>query len=228
MNTNLPQKNFKYFDFMMAGFVTVLLCSNLIGAAKVAQVNNFEFGAAVLFFPISYVFGDVMTEVYGYAKARRVIWAGFVAMIFASLMSWIVVAMPPSGNWPNQAALETVFGSTIRITIGSLIAFWSGEFVNSYILARLKVKTQGKHLWMRTIGSTLGGEFVDSLIFYPIAFWGTWSDGLLVKVMITNAFLKISWEVLMTPITYKLVAFLKKHEHEDHYDRRTNFNPFKL
>ena len=221
-------RQYKYYDLVMASFVTVLLCSNLIGAAKVCEWNGFTFGAGIFFFPLSYVFGDILTEVYGYARARKVVWAGFGAMIFASIMSSVVVAMPPSPQWGNQAAFETVFGSTWRIVVASLIAFFLGEFTNSFVLAKMKIITRGKFLWSRTIGSTIAGEFVDSLIFYPIAFWGVWPEEVVIKVMFTNYGLKVFWEVVMTPITYKVVAFLKNAEKEDFYDKHTNFTPFSL
>jgi hypothetical protein len=222
------QRRYRYYDVVMAAFVAVLLCSNLIGPAKVAQVGGFAFGAAVLFFPISYVFGDILTEVYGYARARRVIWTGFGALGFASFMASVVVALPPAPGWPYQSAYETVFGQTPRIVLASLIAFFAGEFVNSYVLARMKVWMAGRYLWMRTIGSTIAGEGVDSLIFYPVAFYGVWPDALLLTVMVSNYALKVAWEAAITPVTYRVVAHLKRAEHEDYYDRETDFNPFTL
>ncbi len=212
----------------MAAFVCILLCSNLIGAAKVASWGGFSFGAGVLFFPISYVFGDVLTEVYGYARARRVVWAGFAALIFASFMSWIVVALPPAPGWLHQAAYNTVFGSTPRIVLASLLAFFTGEFCNSYVLAKMKIATQGRHLWLRTIGSTIAGEGIDSLIFYPVAFYGVWTTEVLVSVMISNYCIKVAWEAMITPFTYLIVNALKKAERVDHFDYKTNFSPFKL
>jgi uncharacterized integral membrane protein (TIGR00697 family) len=223
-----PRRAYKYYDFVMAAFVTVLLCSGIIGAAKVAQLGSFKFGAGVLFFPISYVFGDVLTEVYGYARARRVVWAGFTALIFASLMSTAILAFPPAEGWPHQAAYETVFGSTPRIVLASLVAYFCGEFCNSYVLAKMKLVTEGRRLWTRTIGSTLVGEAVDSLVFYPLAFLGTWSPSLVLSVMTANYLLKVGWEVLMTPLTYRIVNFLKQAESEDYFDRHTNFTPFSL
>lgn len=219
---------YRYYDLIMAAFVTVLLCANLIGASKVASIGGFAFGAGVLFFPISYVFGDILTEVYGYARARKVVWAGFAAEIFAAFMAWTVVHMPPAPGWPNQAAMEAVFGSTPRIVLASLLAYFAGEFCNSYVLARMKVAMSGRFLWMRTIGSTVAGEFVDSIIFYPIAFLGTWPTELVIQVMIGNYALKVLWETLMTPFTYRIVAFLKRAEQEDYYDRDTDFTPFSL
>lgn len=212
----------------MAAFVCVLLCSNLIGASKIANVGGFSFGAGVLFFPISYIFGDVLTEVYGYARARRVVWAGFGAMIFASFMSWIVLALPPAEGWPHQEAFQTVFAATPRIVLGSLVAFFCGELCNSYVLAKMKVATKGRYLWLRTIGSTIVGEGVDSALFYPIAFYGLWSNDLLITVMFSNYLIKVLWEALITPFTYILVNALKKAEHEDHFDHHTDFNPFTI
>src|SRR5688572_2999763 len=207
-----PRRVYKYYDLVMALFVTILLCSNVIGAAKVATVWGFTFGAGVLFFPISYIFNDVLTEVYGYARARKVVWAGFGAIIFASFMSWVVVALPPAMGWNDQGAYEAVFGQTPRIVLASLTAFFVGEFANSYVLAKMKVKTNGRHLWARTIGSTIIGEGVDSLVFYPVAFLGVWEPQLLWTVMISNYLIKVGWEAVITPVTYKVVGFLKKAE----------------
>jgi uncharacterized integral membrane protein (TIGR00697 family) len=214
----------------MAAFVAVLLCSNLIGVGKVAALFGYSFGAGVLFFPLSYLFDDVLTEVYGYALARRVIWAGFGALLFASLMSWVIVELPPAAGWTQQAAYADIFGQTPRIVLASLTAFWIGEFANSFVLAKLKLKTAGRFLWLRTIGSTVAGEAFDSLIFYPVAFLGArnWSPALVFKVMVSNYIIKVLWEVVATPLTYKLVNFLKRAEHEDYYDRATDFNPFTL
>jgi hypothetical protein len=224
----LPPRQYRYYDLVMAAFVTVLLCANVIGAAKVASLGGFTFGAGVLFFPISYVFGDVLTEVYGYARARKVVWAGFAALGFASFMSFAILAFPPAPGWPHQPAYETVFGATPRIVLASLVAYFSGEFCNSYVLAKLKLVTSGRLLWSRTIGSTIVGEAVDSAIFYPLAFAGVWPGELVVKVMLTNYALKVLWEVLMTPFTYRIVNFLKRAESEDYFDRGTNFTPFSL
>ncbi len=219
----------------MAAFVAVLLCSNLIGVHKVSTVNlplygEYMFGTGVLFFPLSYLFGDILTEVYGYARSRKVIWAGFGALIFASIMAYIVTSLPAARTMSSesQAAVNAIFGQTWRIVLASLLGFWAGEFVNSFVLAKMKLITNGKYLWMRTIGSTFAGEAVDSLIFYPLAFLGTWPTEQVIAVMIGNYLLKVLWEVLATPFTYKIVAFLKRVEHEDYYDRETNFNPFTL
>jgi queuosine precursor transporter len=221
-------KRFKYYDLIMAAFVTILLCSNIIGAEKVVSVAGFSFGAGILFFPISYFFNDILTEVYGYARSRKVVWAGFTALGFASFMAWVVVTLPPAAGWIHQNAYVIVFGQTPRIVIASLLAFFSGEFINSYVLAKTKIFTTGKFLWMRTIGSTVAGEAMDSIIFYPIAFYGFWPNNLLITVMLTNYVLKVSWEVVATPLTYKVVGFLKRKEDEDYYDRDTNFTPFSI
>ena len=221
-------RTYKYYDLVMAAFVTVLLCANLVGASKVAEVWGFNFGAGVLFFPISYIFGDVLTEVYGYARARKVVWAGFGALVFASFMSWAVLAFPPAPDWPHQHAFQTVFGGTPRIVAASMLAYFCGEFCNSYVLARMKVRTGGRWLWSRTVGSTIVGEAVDSLIFYPLAFLGVWTNQQVLLVMVTNYTLKVGWEAFMTPFTYRIVNALKRAEHEDYFDRHTDFTPFSL
>jgi queuosine precursor transporter len=223
-----PPRTYRYYDLVMAAFVTVLLCANVIGAAKVAEVGGFVFGAGVLFFPISYVFGDVLTEVYGYARARKVVWAGFGALAFASFMSTAILAFPPAPGWPHQAAYETVFGATPRIVLASLLGYFCGEFCNSYVLARMKLLTGGRSLWSRTIGSTIVGEAVDSAVFYPVAFLGVWETDLVARVMVSNYLLKVLWEVAMTPLTYRVVNFLKRAEGEDYFDRGTDFTPFSL
>jgi uncharacterized integral membrane protein (TIGR00697 family) len=222
------KKVFRYYDLILAAFVTVLLCANLIGAPKICEVGGFSFGAGVLFFPISYIFGDVLTEVYGYARSRKVVWAGFGAMIFASFMSWFVLRLPPSPGWADQQAFETVFGGTPRLVAASLTAYFIGEFTNSFVLAKMKIWSSGRFLWSRIVGSTVAGELVDSVIFYPIAFLGIWPTHLVVKVMISNYAIKVGWEVLMYPFTAKVVNFLKRVEHEDYYDYDTDFTPFSL
>ena len=232
---NQPQRQYRYYEFVMAAFVTILICSNLIGPAKICQmdlplVGIVTFGAGGLFFPISYVFGDVLTEVYGYAKARRVIWAGFAALAFASVMATVVVALPPAPFWNNQAAYEIAFGTTWRIALASMFAYFCGEFVNSFILAKMKIWHKGRHLWARTIGSTVFGEAIDSALFYPLAFYGTGiiPNDKLPLVMLAQFIVKVGVEVMLTPLTYKIVNALKKAEHEDYYDRGTDFTPFSL
>jgi uncharacterized integral membrane protein (TIGR00697 family) len=215
----------------MAAFVTVLICSNLIGPAKIVQFDGWPvFGAGVLFFPISYVFGDVLTEVYGYARARRVIWAGFAGLAFASLMAAVVVALPPAPFWENQKAYEIAFGQAPRIAAASMVAYFCGEFVNSFVLAKMKILTAGRWLWTRTIGSTIVGEAVDSALFYPLAFYnsGIIPNDKLPAIMLAQFVLKVAVEVAFTPVTYKVVGALKRAEQEDYYDRNTNFSPFPL
>ena len=212
----------------MAAFVAVLLCANLIGVGKPVTLLGFTFGGGNLFFPLSYLFGDILTEVYGYARARRVVWVGFGALIFASLMSWLVLHMAPAPGYQGQAALEQVFGSTPRIVGASIGAYLIGEFINSLVMAKMKVATAGRHLWARALVSTMCGEAVDTLLFYPLAFYGMWPNDVLIKVMIGSYIIKVIWEILATPITYRVVAALKKAEDEDHYDRTTNFTPFSL
>jgi len=238
VNAENPRRPYRYYDLLLGGFVAVLLCANLIGPAKVGELTlpvfgiSLAFGAGNIFFPVSYIFGDILTEVYGYARARRVIWAGFAAMLFATVMAAIVLRLPPSPteefNAVLQPALETVFGNTWRIAAASMIAFWVGDFVNAYVLARMKLATKGRWLWTRTIGSTIAGQGVDSFIFYPIAFAGIWEAETLFSVVLFNWFFKVMVEVVMTPATYVVVGWLKRREQVDHYDEGTDFTPFSL
>ncbi|HEX5998889.1 MAG TPA: queuosine precursor transporter [Hyphomicrobiaceae bacterium] len=230
-----PARQYRYFDLVMVAFVVVLVCSNLIGPAKIAQVEipgwgPYVFGAGVIFFPISYIFGDILTEVYGYARARRVIWAGFGALLFAAVMAAIVVALPPASFWEHQKSYEIAFGNAWRVVAASMIAYFCGEFVNSFVLAKMKIWSAGRALWARTIGSTIFGEAVDSTIFYPLAFYGTGiiPNEALPTVMMAQFVTKTFVEALFTPVTYAVVDFLKRAEQEDYYDRDTDFNPFKL
>ncbi|HEY2676692.1 MAG TPA: queuosine precursor transporter [Steroidobacteraceae bacterium] len=239
MAAAIPSRQFKYYDFVMAAYVCVLLCSNLIGPAKETTIplpfelpligGSLTFLAGVLFFPISYIFGDILTEVYGYARDRRVVWAGFAALTFASIMAAVVVHLPPSASsLGNQTAIAAVFGNTPRIVVASITAFWCGTFVNSYVLAKMKIWTQGRWLWTRVVGSTLCGELVDSVIFCVLAFLGRTPTHHLILIMLTQYGLKSGWEILATPLTYRVVAFLKRTENEDYYDIGTNFTPFSL
>ena len=227
-------RQYRYYDFVMAAYVCVLLCSNLIGPAKetsipIPLVGTITFLSGVLFFPISYIFGDILTEVYGYGRDRRVVWAGFGALAFASFMAAVVVHLPSSeSSRANQAAIETIFGNTPRIVLASIVAFLCGTFVNSYVLAKMKIWTRGRWLWTRIVGSTLCGELVDSVIFYFVAFYGRMPAEHLVAIMFTQYALKSGWEFLAAPLTYRVVAFLKKAENEDYYDVNTNFTPFSL
>ncbi len=228
-----PGLHFRHYDLVMAAFVTILLLSNLIGASKPSYVTlpggeQWPFGAGVLFFPVSYIIGDVLTEVYGYARARRVIWTGFTALAFMAFMSWAVVSLPAAEGWDGQAAYEKVFGNTWRIVAASMIAFWAGEFANSFVLAKMKVWTRGKHLWSRTIGSTVVGQGLDSLIFYPLAFYGIagWPPELLWQVVLSQWAIKTAWEALLTPVTYAAVGWLKRREGVEVFDTDTDFSPF--
>lgn len=228
----LAGRQLRHYDYAMAAFVAILICSNLIGAGKQASVTlplvgPVIFGAGILFFPLGYVLGDILTEVYGYARARRVVWVGFAAAIFAATMAWVVVAMPPAAGWGGQPAMADVFGNTPRIFGSSIAAFWAGEFANAFVLVRMKVWTGGRKLWTRTIGSTVVGQGVDSLIFYPLAFLGVWQTSRVIEVLITNYLLKVLWEVLLTPVTYRIVAMFKRAEGIDVFDTATNFSPFR-
>ena len=263
--TSRPPVTFRYYDLVMAGFVTILLLSNIIGAAKLTFVDVpfwpqgwwpapdgvFIYGAGILFFPLGYVIGDVLTEIYGFARARRVIWVGTGALLFLAFMSFVVTALPPFGGWECAASgfggerpltsnsdpaipggaicqmtYDSVFGSTWRIVVASITAFWAGEFVNSFVMAKMKVLTKGRALWTRTIGSTFVGQGVDSLIFYPVAFLGIWTTEAVLTVMVTNWALKVVWEAVLTPVTYVVVNRLKKAEGVDLFDLETDFSPF--
>jgi uncharacterized integral membrane protein (TIGR00697 family) len=230
----LRDRPLRWFDFTMAAFVTVLLLSNVLGAGKVAViqlplVGEWPFGAGILFFPLAYVLGDMLTEVYGYARARRCIWAGTAAMLFMAFMATVVVALPPARDWGGQAAYEQVFGQVPRIVGASIVAFWAGEFANSFVMAKMKLWSRGRHLWTRTIGSTVVGQGIDSALFYPLAFLGApgWTPELVLTVMLTQWVLKVAWEALLTPVTYAVIGFLKRREGIDVYDERTDFTPFR-
>lgn len=225
--------HFRYYDLVMAAFVAILLLSNIIGASKPSYITlpglgQWSFGAGVLFFPVSYIIGDVLTEVYGYARARRVIWTGFAALAFMAFMAAVVVALPPAAGWPGQPAYEFVFGNSWRIVAASMVAFWAGEFANSFVLARMKVASGGRFLWMRTIGSTVVGQGLDSLIFYPLAFYGLagWPPEQLWQVVLGQWAIKTVWEAVLTPVTYLVVNFLKRREGVEVFDAGTDFSPF--
>jgi len=228
----LAGRPLRHFDYVMAAFVTILLLSNVIGAGKIAAIplaggGEWAFGAGILFFPLSYVIGDVLTEVYGFARARRCIWAGFAGLVFMAVMAMVVVALPPASSWHGQEAYRQIFGQVPQIVFASIIAFWAGELVNSYVLARMKMWTKGRHLWSRTIGSTVAGQGVDSLIFYPVAFFGAMDAGTIVWLGLTQWGLKVSWEAILTPATYAVVGWLKRREGIDVYDEGTDFTPFR-
>lgn len=231
----LQGRPLRYYDFIMAAFVAILLLSNIIGASKPSYVvlpviGTWTFGAGVLFFPFSYIIGDVLTEVYGYARARRVIWTGFAALAFAAVMASVIVALPPAPGWPNQHIYEVAFGNTWRVAAASMIAYFCGEFVNSYVLAKMKVMSEGRRMSLRFVASTIAGEAVDSSIFYPLAFFNSaiMPNDLVVTLMIAQFVTKTLVEIVFLPVTVRVVAALKVAEDEDYYDRHTDFNPFRL
>ncbi|MFH0892545.1 MAG: queuosine precursor transporter [Candidatus Falkowbacteria bacterium] len=221
----MNDKHYKHFDIIMALFVAVLLVSN-IASTKILALWKFEFDGGTLLFPLAYIFGDVLTEVYGYRKSRRVIWTGFGCALLMSAVLMIVGALKPASGWENQAAYQAILGLAPRIVIASLIAYFAGEFSNSYILAKMKIWTAGRKLWLRTILSTLVGEGLDTALFIGIAFYGVLPNDLLATVFVSNYIFKCGVEILFTPVTYQVVAYLKKSEGEDYYDHDTNFNPF--
>ncbi len=221
------RKSFKYFEFVMMSFVAVLMISN-IASTKILDLGPFTFDGGTILFPLSYIFGDVLTEVYGYARSRRVIWSGFAAAALMAGVLALVGALPADASWSGQEAYNTILGQTPRIVAGSLIAYFVGEFSNSVVLAKLKVRTEGRWLWIRTIASTLVGEGLDTIIFVLIAFYGTLPSETLIAVMLSNYVFKVGLEALLTPVTYWVVNKLKKAEQEDYYDRDTDFNPFTL
>ena len=236
----MENRAFKYYDFVAAAFVAVLLISNIASAAKIVDWGSQIFGlqlafdAGTLLFPISYIFGDILTEVYGYKRSRRVIWSGFGASLLMALTFWIVGLMPGEATWEGyagQEAYNAILGGVASggIIIASLTAYFAGEFSNSVILAKLKVATQGRFLWLRTIGSTLVGEGVDTIIFIAVAtLFGVFPPSLLLTLIVSNYIFKVAIEVLLTPVTYAIVNFLKSAEQEDYYDTNTDFNPFRL
>ena len=221
----MTHKPFRHLDLITGLFVAVLLISN-VASAKILKLGPFTFDGGTILFPLSYIFGDVLTEVYGYARSRKVIWTGFVAAGVMSAVFWIVGMLPSAEGWENQAAYQAILGTTPRIVLASLLAYLAGEFSNSFTLAKMKIATAGRFLWMRTIGSTLIGEGVDTAIFCTVAFWGTMPNELLVSIVASNYVFKCAFEVLATPVTYRVVGYLKRSENEDYYDRETNFNPF--
>jgi hypothetical protein len=210
----------------MVAFVAVLMISN-VASSKIVVLGPFTFDGGTLLFPLSYIFGDILTEVYGYARSRRVIWAGFAAAALMALVFAAVGALPPAPGWEQQPAFEAILGLTPRIVIASLVAYWVGSFSNAWVMARLKLATQGRWLWLRTIGSTLVGEGIDTLLFVLIAFWGVLPGSLLWAVVISNYVFKCGLEAAFTPITYRVVNGLKRAEREDYYDHHTDFNPFR-
>jgi len=220
-------KKSSLFAVISSLFVAVLIISNL-ASTKVVSVWGLVFDGGTILFPLSYIFGDILTEVYGYAKARLVIWLGFISLVLMSLTFMIIQYLPAASDWQNQAAYEAILGFVPRLVVASIVAYWLGELVNSYILSKMKIKTQGKYLWARTIGSTIAGEAVDTMVFSIIAFAGVLSASTLVNLILTIYVMKVGIEILFTPVTYRVVAWLKKAEAEDVYDNDVSYNPFKF
>lgn len=223
---SLP-KTYKHIETLTGLFVAILIISNM-ASTKILDLGWFTFDGGTILFPLTYIFGDILTEVYGYARSRKVIWTGFASLLLMSAVFYLVQILPPAADWPNQMAFETILGLVPRIALGSLVAYFAGEFTNSYILAKMKVAMKGKWLWTRTIGSTLVGEGVDTFVFVLIAFYGTLPNNVIWILIVSNYIFKTGVEVLFTPITYVVAGWLKKVENEDFYDKKTNFNPFRL
>ena len=221
------EPKFKYYSIISSIFVAVLLISNTT-ASKLFHIGPFIFTGAIFVFPLAYICGDILTEVYGYNRSRKIIWTGFFCLILMSLVYWIVGLLPPAPGWDNQAAYLSILGVVPRIVLASIVGYWAGEFSNSYVLARMKVLTSGKHLWTRTIGSTIVGEGVDTFLFIFIAFYGTIATSILFLAVFSGYAFKVTYEVIATPITYKIVKFLKKAEGVDYFDYNTNFSPFRV
>ena len=218
-------KEFRFFTLITGLFVAVLLISN-VASSKLVAFGPLSFDGGTILFPISYIFGDVLTEVYGYKKSRQVIWIGFISAVLMALIFAVVGWLPPASGWENQDAYTRILGMTPRIVAGSLIAYFAGEFSNSYILAKMKILTHGRWLFSRTIGSTIVGEGIDTVIFIMVAFAGIYSWDIIWLLIVSNYIFKVGFEVVLTPVTYKVVAFLKRHDSVDVYDYKTNFNPF--
>src|SRR5579863_8860830 len=216
---------YRFLDLLTIGFVVVLLISNLVGP-KICQVGRLQISAAEFLFPFTYICGDIFTEVYGYGASRRAIWLGFFAMGLLAAMGQLAVALPPAPGWNDQAAFARVFSVVPRFAVASLIAYWAGEFTNSYTLAKLKLITRGRWLWTRTVGSTITGQAVDTTVIILVAFWGAHPGRMLAWMIFSSYVVKVGVEVVATPITYLVVGALKRAEGVDTYDRRTNFNPF--
>lgn len=231
-------RQYRYYDVVMASFVTVLLLSNLLSSAKIIDLGvvlgplALVFDAGTLVFPISYIFGDILTEVYGYRRSRRVIWMGFAATALMGFFVWLTGQLPGEAQWETmagQGAYSAILGGVSGLVVASLAAYWMGGFTNSYVLARMKVAMQGKRLWMRTIGSTVVGQAVDTTVFFAIAtLLGVFPPAIFLSLIITNYVLKVGIEILLTPVTLRLVTWLKQAEQEDYYDTETQFNPFRF
>lgn len=229
----MEERPYRYFDLILGVFVAILLISNLV-SVKAVRIPvpftgwHFSFDGGTLLFPFSYIFADVLTEVYGYERSRRVIWSGFFALFLMASLIWIVGVIPPDPLWRLQGSYQELLMTAPRIALASIVAYFAGEFSNSFILSRMKLWTKGRYLWFRTIGSTIVGEFVDTILFVLIAFSGVWERDLLVQVLISNYIFKTSYEVVATPLTYAVTGWLKRREAEDHYDYDADYNPFRL
>lgn len=217
----------KYYDLVAIGFVVSLLLSNIL-AQKLFAFGPFTFTAGIILFPMSYIFGDVLTEVYGYKRCRRIIWSGFGANLLMVVVIAFAIWLPPAEGWPFQEQFASVFQMVPRMVIASIIGYWAGEFSNSYVLAKMKILTKGKHLWMRTIGSTIVGQAVDTTLFGIIAFIGVLPSDVIIKAIVSGYIFKVVYEAIITPVTYLVVRKLKQKEGVDVYDTDTNFSPFKL
>jgi uncharacterized integral membrane protein (TIGR00697 family) len=222
-----PAPGYRWYPAVVAVFVTCLITANII-AVKPVEVGGFIFPAAVVIFPLAYIFGDILTEVYGYARARQTIWIGFACNLIAVVAIYLGGLLPAAGFWPDQAAYQSILGFTPRLLLASFAAYLIGEFLNSFVLAKLKVKTSGRYLWIRTIGSTLVGELADSAVFITVAFLGVWPGDQIVTGVLTQWSIKVVYEIIATPLTYAVVGFLKRAEGVDIYDRATDFTPFKF
>lgn len=230
------QRSYRWFDLILGLFVAVLLISN-IASTKIVEIPFFRlfgrmlklsFDGGTLLFPVSYIFGDILTEVYGFARSRRVIWTGFFSLVLMSLTFWVVGVLPAAPDWNLQGAYRDILMATPRIALASIIAYFSGEFLNSTVLSRMKVWTGGRWLWTRTIGSTLVGEFADTVLFVTVAFAGVLPGNLLWAVGVSNYIFKTGFEIIATPVTYRVVRWLKWSEHEDKFDYDADYNPFRL
>lgn len=229
----MEQRSYRYFDLILGFFVAVLLISNIVSVKAVRLAVpftgiNLSFDGGTVLFPLSYIFADILTEVYGYEQSRRVIWAGFAGLVLMAVTIWLVGVIPADPDWTLQGPYQAILMTAPRIALASIVAYFVGEFSNSYILSRLKILTNGKYLWIRTIGSTLVGQFLDSLLFVGIAFGGVWENSLVIRVLLSNYIFKTGFEIMATPLTYTVVYWLKQQENEDHYDHKVNYNPFML
>jgi len=222
----MKAREYRYYDLLVHIFVVLLLISNLVGQ-KITKIGPVHVGGAQLLFPLTYIFGDVFTEVYGYGASRRAIWIGFFASALLSLMCVFMIWLPPDPDWHNQEAYRIVFYQVPRMVGASLVAYWCGEFANSFVLAKMKLWTGGKYLWTRTVGSTVVGQGVDTTVFIILAFGGTATRAVIVSLIVWGYLFKVAYEVVATPVTYKIVNFLKRHEGVDTFDRATDFNPFR-